>query len=206
MYTTQKGRLPGWCLVGLAIATVALTLVPDFVGTAEARGAGHRHYKKTGLSFTYPAAWFLAHNEVSLTSQSNGIVDLSSQPIAVHCRPNTVNGKLTLSGPQDCAPLPPTALEKDGVYVRWTGLGTPGGFVWRQHGKATEVGGLPAKIQVDASTRTCQLMGGQEVITTLVNTAPANFDRINACLRGPQLNSDAREVMAMLQSTRFSGR
>lgn len=198
-----------WVIGIVAVCALGASLV-----AAETSGSAHgglSHYTTAEVSFSYPAAWFRAHNDAN-TSSSHGIVTLSSQRIPVDCRPYTVTGKTTATGPQYCVTRAPTTLKKNGVYVSWVAFGSPGATLRSMPGRSAKVSGDSAKIEMaPPNTRTpirttCGGMGGQEQIRVTVAKRPSNFLLVDACVRGPNLKKETGEVIAMVRSTRLPRR
>jgi len=127
------------------------------------------------------------------------------------------NAYLEFRYPQSWRPLafqvPPTALHFDppvdrlkssGVLVVWENQGYPGWTLSTQPGKNLNVDGRPAK-RVVSRPGDCGTIGADETVSVQIARpqVASNLTSFRACLRGPNLADQEREIMALLASTRF---
>ena len=197
-----------------ALAGSAVVFVQPGVASGDSSSSDHVYGGLIKASF--PAGWHVLEHGASLTSQSNSIVYAANQPIHFTCMTTTQGPERTLTECQG----PLTRLKSNGVLVRWDANGDPGQNIKKYlgQGRPLTIDGLHASVQITPNG-TCyaaismmgtnsfmqkqEAVGSQETISAVVaGRVPYNYLTFNACIRGPDLPSLTRSVMASLRSTK----
>ena len=153
-------------------------------------------FKNAYLEFRYPQSWRPLAFQVPPTAlHFDPMLYLSTQPGHNPCRQN---GGITSCG------WPVDRLESSGVLVVWENQGYPGWTLSTQPGKNLNVDGRPAK-RVVSRPGDCGTIGADETVSVQISRpqVASNLTSFRACLRGPNLADQEREIMALLASTRF---
>jgi hypothetical protein len=140
------------------------------------------HYRANGISFAYPAAWS-HHRHGFFTTETDGIIDLSTEPMLDPCR-STGNGH-TCSWPLH-------TIRPGGVVVTWTIGGEVDPAAPRRPGTTVKV----------TRPGSCSSLGGDVTILARIVTAKRSMFSIDACLRAPGVAANERAFRAMLASAR----
>jgi hypothetical protein len=142
----------------------------------------HSHYRANGISFSYPAAWS-HHRHGFYTTETDGFVDLSTQPMVDPCRP-AGNGRT-------CG-WPLQTLHPGGVVVMWA----TGGDI--------DPAALPSAGTTVKVTRPgdCRSLDGDETVLARIITPRRSVFSVDACLRAPGLAAHERAFRTMLASAR----
>lgn len=183
----------------LTLAAVSAVLAP-----ASACGGGSRRpasdapppatFANSYLSFRHPAAWTAYPFRWSGELHFRPMLYLSTQPVRNPCR--TRDETVSCTWPVD-------RLRPAGVLVQLENRGFPGWSLAEAPGTELRVGGRPAKRQID-SDGACRTIGGDVTIEVAVaSPMPDNWTELTACLRGPQLGPNERQLEALLTSLRF---
>jgi hypothetical protein len=155
-------------------------------------------YRNSFMTFRYPATW---SPSVWQTTELHfhPMLYLSTQPTHNPCRTSAAVGggtSITCGAAVD-------RLAPGGVVVVWENRGYPGTTLADLPGRSTRIDGRPAKISTQRPGN-CRGVGADEEISVAVaRPVPSNWTSIDACLRGPGLAEQERQVQALLGSTRF---
>lgn len=149
-------------------------------GAAQPRLA---HLRRGGIAFDYPAAWRYRRRGF-LTPMSEGIVDLSTQPMVSPCR---THGRETV-----CS-WPIRRLRPGGVVVTWEIYGGEMALMHRPHA------GAHVRRTRDGS---CRAIGGAESLQGSVRTHAGRLYYAFACLARSGLRGNAAAFAAMVRSAR----
>jgi hypothetical protein len=102
-----------------------------------------------------------------------------------------------------CGP-PLDRLERGAVLVMWWQNGWPTWSLADQPGDATTVDGLAAKRQDPANmTDVCVGLGADSAMQVLVDRDSANYFAFQACFRGPNIEAERTQALAILASARL---
>ena len=203
-------------LLAVVSALVVFAVVFVQLGFANGDSGSSDHVYGDLIKASFPAGWHVLEHGASLSSQSNSIVYASNQPIHFTCTTTAQGPEATVT--QCHGPL--TRLKSNGVLLRWDNNGDPGRMIetYLGQGRPLTIDGLPASVQITPNG-TCyaavsipgtnsimqkqEAVGSQETISAVVaGRVPNNYLTFNACIRGPDLSSLTRSVMASLRSTK----
>lgn len=146
------------------------------------------------LSFRHPAAWTAYPFTWSGELHFHPMLYVSTQPVRDPCR---TSGQATTCG------WPVAQLRPGGVLLSVEDRGSPGWTLDGQPGKPLQVGGRAAKRRVDRPGA-CGAIGGEATVDVVVaSPQPGNWTELLACLRGPRLGGNERQVERLLGSLRF---
>jgi hypothetical protein len=160
------------------------------------------------ITLTYPSRWDVRPDTVDQTMFSNSVVFLASQPLRDPC--STTYGSPPGPIKSTSCRFAVEELDKGGVYVEWLVAGGPPGPRSLPGAPSTTESGRP--ISVDGRTAwmqtqtpgPCSYIAGDETITAAIG--PRSNDWVmEACIRSPDLEESAAEVMALLGSAKVSG-
>jgi hypothetical protein len=151
-------------------------------------------YSSSLLSFSHPAAWKAYPFRWAGELHFRPIVYLSTQPVEDPC---STRGNTTSCG------FPVKQLEPGGVLVTWNASNPPA--VALGPGTRVQVDGRNAR-RVDTTGGICRTIGADRTIDLLVATRPlpSTLTEFTACLRGPGLAQEEKNVEALLASTKFA--
>jgi len=157
---------------------------------------GHDRFDDGHLSFDYPSEWERATWSVQSSFESL-VTYLSTEPLHDSCRRTadavTCGERLR-------------SLRADGVLVEWSRVGFPDADRHRlsaMPGSWTRAGGRRAKLAVDLLP-VCRGIGADRSLYALIPVSPrGTYYALRACLRGPGLVRNEREVRRLLASTRI---
>jgi hypothetical protein len=176
-------------VIRIAVALVALAGSSEPALAAGAAGGGTRAFTSGGISFRYPTAWHVSPAAWRWRSSVSSLVTyLSTDELHDPCSrtPTTVS----------CS-SPVGVLTPRGVLVSWTRNGLPRWSLARQPGRATTLGGHPAKVQI-ARPGACRYLQATETVTAQIALGPPGSSlQMQACLRGASAAGETR-VLAML--------
>jgi hypothetical protein len=153
-------------------------------------------FKNAYLEFRYPQSWRPLTFQIPPTVlHFNPMLYLSTQPGHDPCKQ---------SGSVTSCSWPVDHLDSNGVLVVWENQGYPGWTLSTQSGKSLNVGGRPAK-QVVSRPGDCGKIGADETVSVQIARpqVASNLTSFTACLRGPNLSDQEKEITALLASTRF---
>jgi hypothetical protein len=191
----HRKRLLAACGV---LAVVAGSLAVWSAASPGAKPSGLETYANGFVTFKYPAAW----SPSVFTEQElhfHPMVYLSTQPTHDPCRTAALAGggnSITCSWPID-------RLAAGGVIVVLENRGMPLFSLTNFSGVPTRIGGRRAKV-LTQRPGTCRELGGDVTISiAIARPISSNWTALNACLRGPHLAEQERQVRAMLSSMRF---
>jgi hypothetical protein len=146
------------------------------------------------LKFRYPQAWRTLRFTNSGELHFAPMVYLSTQPGHDPCHQ---------SGLAIVCAWPVDRLLPSGVIAKWENRGFPGWTLATESGTRLRVGGRPAKEQT-ARPGECRTIGADETVSVqIARPAQYNWTDFTACLRGPNLPDQERQIKAVLASTRF---
>jgi hypothetical protein len=146
------------------------------------------------LALQYPAGWKTLQSPPGEALHFQPMVYLSAQPAHDPCRQV---GTTTTCG------WPVRTLRPDSVLVMWENRGAPGWSLAGAQGTKIRVDGRPAVRSV-TSPGACGAIGADETVSVEIQRPLRyNWTAFTACLRGPDLSTQRREVSAILASTRF---
>ncbi len=180
------------------LAVVAGSVAVWTAASPGAKPSGLQAYKNSFLTFTYPAAW-APSVFTEQTLHFHPMVYLSTQPTHDPCRTtaSALGGTTTTCG------WPVDRLAPGGVVVVLENRGLPLFSLSNFAGVPTKIGGRPAKVAT-AEPGTCRVLGGEASISAAIaRPLVSNWTAFEACLRGPNLAVQERQVRAMLSSMRF---
>jgi hypothetical protein len=151
-------------------------------------------YSNSLLSFSHPAAWKAYPFRWAGELHYRPMVYLSTQPVQNPC---STQGSTTSCG------FPVKQLEPGGVLVTWNASDPPA--MTLGPGSRVKVDGHQAG-RVDTPGGLCRSIGGDRTIDVLIATRPlpSTPTEFTACLRGPGLTQEERNVEALLASTKFA--
>jgi hypothetical protein len=179
------------CVAGIA-ATALLASACGGGGSSQtaAKDSPLQKYSGQYVSFDYPAAWKALRFRRPVELHSFPLVYLSTQAIHSPC---STQGNVTTCG------WPLTRLQPGGVLAVWQlPYAPPCPGCSGPAGKLVRIGGRSATRQVVAGGA-CRAIGADRTIEVTVK----NSVEFIACLRGPNLSQNERQVDALLKSTQF---
>ena len=150
-------------------------------------------FENSFLRFDYPSSWTAAVVPDS-TMFSSAVVFLSHE-----ANPRSA----ARYGITRSVPLPQCGLGSDGVLVEWSLVGFPLLTLARMPGQRVTVDGRPGKELSVTGGESCVTGTQQSVTLAIAQTAPANFYEMNACVRGPDLDQERYEILAMIASLKI---
>jgi hypothetical protein len=151
-------------------------------------------FRNDFVAFSYPGAWKTLQFQITGTLHFDPMLYLSTQPGHNPCRQS---GSATTCG------WPVDRLRPNSVLVAWENKGWPGWTLTSQPGTSLRVGGRPARQQV-VRPGACGAIGADETVTVEVaRPVSSSWTAVTACLRGPNLAAQEKEVARVLASTRF---
>jgi len=155
-------------------------------------------YRNSFLTFKYPAAW----SPSVFTEQTlhfHPMVYLSTQSTHDPCRTVAAAG----GGSSTTCGWPIDRLAAGGVVVVLENRGSPLVSLANFSGALTRIGGRNAKISTQRPG-TCRALGGDATVTvSILRPLASNWTAVDACLRGPNLAVQERQLRALLSSMRF---
>ena len=151
-------------------------------------------YSNSLLSFSHPAAWKAYPFRWAGELHFRPMVYLSTQPVQDPC---STKGNTTSCG------FPIKQLEPGGVLVTWNASSPPA--VALGPGSRVQVDGHDAR-RVDTTGGICRKVGADRTVDLLIATRPlpSTPTEFTACLRGPGLAQEEKNVEALLASTKFA--
>ena len=180
------------------LAVVAGSLAVWSAASKGAKAPPLATYRNSFLTFKYPAAW----SPSVFTEQTlhfHPMVYLSTQSTHDPCRTVAAAG----GGTSTTCGWPIDRLAPGGVVVLLENRGTPIFSLANFAGAPTRIGGRSAKVSTERPG-TCRALGGDATITVAIARPLAgNWTALDACLRGPHLALEERQVRALLGSIRF---
>ena len=155
-------------------------------------------YRNSFVTFEYPAAW----SPSAFTEQElhfHPMVYLSTQSTHDPCRTTALAG----GGNSIACGWPIDRLAPGGVIVVLENRGSPLVSLTNFSGVPTRIGGRRAKVSTQRPG-SCRDLGGDATISVAISRPmPSNWTALDACLRGPHLATQERQLRAMLSSMRF---
>jgi hypothetical protein len=198
MHTQRPRRLLiALCLLALAGCDPARP--GDGAQPASTSAPQQARYHDEVLTFDRPAAW-TPHRYQVFSSFSSAIVYLSNQPLHDPCaRTRLPGGALQIS----CG-HPITHLAPGGVLIEWTRESRPNWKLSDAPGVEQQIAGRPSRLAIRRPGR-CANLGADETILAFISRASGNWYQLQACLRGPGLASNERQVRQLLATTTVRG-
>ncbi len=195
----MEARLTLRRLLTGAAALVALVAVTSGCGGGtDAQAAAKTDpkpvtYSNSLLSFSHPAAWKAYPFRWAGELHFSPMVYLSTQPVQDPC---STKGNTTSCG------FPVKQLEPGGVLVTWNASNPPATALGP--GSRIRIDGREAR-RVDTAGGMCRSIGADRTIDILIATRPlpSTPAEFTACLRGPGLAQEEKNVNALLASTKF---
>lgn len=179
------------------LATLALGLAAWSAASPKENAPRLSSYRNGFVAFKYPSGWSASVWKSSVL-HVDPMVYVSTQPTGNPCRTIASFGSSATS----CG-WPIKRLEPGGVVIRWENKGYPGVSVTGFPGKSSRIDGRIAKLTTQ-HPGTCRSIGGDETISVAIaRPLASNWTAVDACLRGPNLAEQERQVRALLGSTRF---
>ncbi|MGZ4371778.1 MAG: hypothetical protein ACXVRQ_06235 [Gaiellaceae bacterium] len=185
-------------LMGAATLVVLVAVTSGCGGGTDAQAAAKTDpklvtYSNSLLSFSHPAAWKAYPFRWSGELHFRPMVYLSTQSVQDPC---STKGNTTSCG------FPVKQLEPGGVLVTWNASDPPA--VALGPGSRIQVDGRQSR-RVDTAGGMCRSIGGDRTIDVLIATRPlpSTATEFTACLRGPGLAQEEKNVNALLASTKF---
>ena len=191
----HRKRLLATCGV---LAVVAGSVAVWTAASPGAKPSGLQTYRNSFLTFTYPAAW-APSVFTEQTLHFHPMVYLSTQPTHDPCRTtaSALGGSTTTCG------WPVGRLAPGGVVVALENRGQPVFSLANFAGAPTRIGGRPAKVSTQRPG-SCRALGGEATVSVAIaRPLASNWTALDACLRGPNLAEQERQVRALLSSMRF---
>lgn len=180
-----------------ALALLAAAACAGCGAASRSAAPGHKTtstFRNDFLAFRYPGTWKPLQFRITGTLHFDPMLYLSAQPGHNPCRQS---GSTTTCG------WPVDKLHPNGVLVAWENKGWPGWSLSSQPGTILHVGGRPARQQI-ARPGACGAIGADETVSVEVaRPMSSSWTAVTACLRGPGLAAQERQVAAVLDSTRF---
>lgn len=151
-------------------------------------------YSNSLLSFSHPAAWKAYPFRWAGELHFRPMVYLSTQPVQDPC---STKGNTTSCG------FPVKQLEPGGVLVTWNASNPPAFALGS--GSRVQVDGRDAR-RVDTAGGICRRIGADRTVDLLIaaRPLPSTPTEFTACLRGPGLAQEEKNVEALLASTKFA--
>jgi hypothetical protein len=180
------------------LAVVAGSVAVWTAASPGAKPSGLQTYKNSFLTFTYPAAW-APSVFTEQTLHFHPMVYLSTQPTHDPCRTtaSALGGSTTTCG------WPVGRLAPGGVVVVLENRGQPVFSLANVAGVPTRIGGRLAKVSTQGPS-ICRTLGAEATISVAIaRPLASNWTALQACLRGPNLAAQERQVRALLSSMRF---
>jgi hypothetical protein len=184
---------------GLIAVTACIAAATGSAAPTAALSAHASHYRRYGVSFSYPAAWKRLDWCWEGTTVTPLVV-LTAGRVSTAC-----DGKRPW--------FPPGTLHRRNLSVFWAEGGMPGlkWFSTVKRSPTTRVGGQPARTAILTPRARhwhesgCSLTRATVAIVTEIRLAyPVdNYYEMTACLRRPHLTANERAVRTMLASVRF---
>lgn len=160
--------------------------------------AGLQTYRNAFVTFQYPAAWATSVF-IEQTLHFHPMVYLSTQSTHDPCRTTSSAG----GGAATACGWPVGRLAPGGVVVLLENRGAPGATLGSFAGKPVRIGGRGAKLSTQ-KPGICGTLGAEATISVAIaRPLPSNWTAVQACLRGPNLAAQERQVRALLRSMRF---
>lgn len=186
-------------LMGTAVLVGLVVVTSGCGGGADAQVSAKTDpkvvtYSNSLLSFSHPAAWKAYPFRWAGELHYRPLVYLSTQPVQDPC---ATKGNTTSCG------FPVKQLEPGGVLVTWNASNPPATALGP--GSRIQVDGRTAS-RVDTSGGMCRSIGADRTIDVLIPTRPlpSTPTEFTACLRGPGLAQEEKNVTALLDSTKFA--
>jgi hypothetical protein len=157
-----------------------------------------RRFFDAALNFDYPSDWHARRGRFSGTFSST-LVSISPQPLRAECPRRRIGHKTVIA----CRP-PVAHLRPGSMFVTWTSNAEPGPEPVDLPGTPIRVDGRPAKRSVTSSS--CGVGANQRIQVSIPNPQGRSRDSwlaMTACIRGPRIRSQDREIDALSQSTRL---
>jgi hypothetical protein len=179
------------CVAGIATTAALASACGGGGGSQEAAMAPPlQKYSGQYVSFDYPTAWKALQFRRPVELHSFPLVYLSTQAIHSPC---STQGNVTTCG------WPLKRLQPGGILAVWQlPYAPPCPGCSGPAGKLVRVGGRSAMREVRAGGA-CRAIGADRTIEVAVK----NSVEFIACLRGPNLAQNERQVDALLKSTQF---
>lgn len=151
-------------------------------------------YSNSYLSFSHPASWKAYPFRWDGGLHFRPLVYLSTQPVHDPC---SMQGNALSCG------FPVGQLQPGGVLVTWNASSPPATRLGP--GTRVRVDGHVAR-RVDTVGGMCRRIGADRTIDVLIQTTrlPSTPTEFTACLRGPGLAQEEKNVDALLASTKFA--
>ncbi len=192
-FPVHRRRLLAACGV-LAVAAGSLAVW----SAASPGAAGLQTYRNEFVTFKYPAAW-APSVFTEQTLHFHPMVYLSTQPTHDPCRTTQSAG----GGSTTACSWPVGRLAPGGVVVLLENRGAPGATLANFAGQPIRIGGRSAKLSTQ-KPGTCRALGAEATVSvTIARPLPSNWTALQACLRGPNVTEQLRQVRALLSSMRF---
>lgn len=186
-------------LLGAAALVALVAVTSGCGGGTDSQAAANTEpapitYSNSLLSFSHPASWKAYPFRWAGEMHFRPMVYLSTQPVQDPC---STKGNTTSCG------FPVKQLEPGGVLVTWNASNPPA--VALGPGTRVQVGGHDAR-RVDTTAGICRAIGADRTVDLLIATRPlpSTPTEFTACLRGPGLGQEEKNVEALLASTKFA--
>jgi hypothetical protein len=192
-FSGHRKRLLAACGV-LAVGAGSLAVW----SAASPGAAGLQTYRNEFVTFKYPAAW-APSVFTEQTLHFHPMVYLSTQSTHDPCRTTAS----ALGGTTTACGWPVGRLVPGGVVVLLENRGAPGATLANFAGQPVRIGGRSAKLSTQ-KPGTCRTLGADATVSvTIARPLQSNWTALQACLRGPHLAEQERQLRAMLGSMRF---
>ena len=154
-------------------------------------------YRNSFVTFQYPSTWSTSVWKSSVL-HFDPMVYLSTQATHNPCRTSSAGG-----GTSTTCGWPVNRLAPGGVVLRWENRGYPGASVSSFPGAKARIDGRNARLSTQRPG-SCGTLGADETISVAIaRPLQSNWTAFDACLRGPNLAEQERQIRALLRSTRF---
>jgi hypothetical protein len=193
----MEARLALRSLLSLAAIAAAVASTSACGGGKDASSAQRAplvRYANDYLTFRHPSTWKAYPFRWGGALHFQPMLYVSTQPVRNPCQ---------TSGNATVCKWPVRHLQPDGVLIAWENRGFPGWSLRTQPGESVRIGGRAAK-RAAVRPGACAAIGGELTIeVAIARPMASNWTEATACVRGPHLAANERQLDALLASTRF---
>ena len=151
----------------------------------------HTTVRAEAVTFSYPAGWSITAWD-SRSSFTYMVAAVSNQSLNTPCT-HSLNSV-------SCGP-PVDRLDRGAVLIEWWQNAFPTWSFDKQPGDPMVVDGLRAKRQDPAELASvCPAIGADSAMQVLVDRNTANYFAFVACFRGPNIEAEHAQALAILAS------
>lgn len=196
--TTKTRFVPPPCPVGSPTSTRSVWRL--IIGwrnwSMAALSYGTSSFTGDGVSIRYPSSWNLYGQPRPLTMLSSLIAYLGTMPLGNPCP--------GLGFTYGCSnPIP--SLPRRSVFVAWTENGFPGWQIDQVKGERLVIDGREGRLSTQpGAMSSCPANTSIGISAIIASTIPGNWFHMEACLRGPGIKQERKQVLTMLESVTFT--